>query len=133
MKPHLYNKKNIKSNKNNYFSDINESFAKYEIISLANSWIVKWYKDNTFRPNDKISRAEFLSLAIKTLHIQVDENATKTHFSDIPKNSIWMVKYIEKAKELNIISWEKINWKIYFHPNDAITRAEAVKIVMKVN
>lgn len=110
------------------FSDIWDSFAKDDIIEFVNKWIIKWYDDNTFRPNWIASRGEFLWLVMKALWIQVDTSVTDSEFSDVYVD--WMKPYILKAKDLWIISGQIMNWRLVFRPNDPITRAEALAILI---
>jgi hypothetical protein len=112
------------------FSDIGDSFAKDDIKKLFEMRAIKGYPDGTFRPNDKITRAEFLAITFRALDIAVDENA-KTDFTDIPAEAQWMVGYVAKAKELGIVQGQVIDGKLKFRPNDGITRAEALAILLK--
>ncbi len=114
------------------FSDISDSFAKDDIRSLYLSWIISWYEDKTFRPNNPITRAEFLAIVFKVFSISTDDNAT-TDFTDMPSDGKWMIKYVAKAKELGIASWQKIWKKLVFRPNDPISRAEALWMLIKAS
>lgn len=115
-----------------WFSDTINYFAREDIIFLALRWIIKWYSDNTFRPNNSVSRAEYLWIVMKALNIQVDETLTKTSYSDIPSWWIWMIKYVEKAREFGI-NWQIKDWKKYFRPNDKISRAEAMAMLFSIS
>lgn len=89
------------------FTDIEDSFAKKDIIYLALKWIIKWYEWNLFKPNNPITRAEYLAIIMRVFNIQLDENLTETDFSDIPSDWKWMIKYIEKAKDF-WIKWQEV-------------------------
>lgn len=93
------------------FPDTTWSFALDYINSLYNKWIIWWYEDKTFRPNNPVTRAEFLKMSMKWLGIKIDETITTTIFSDI--NASWMIPYVQKAKELWIVNWQEIvtEWK----------------------
>ncbi|EKE27835.1 MAG: S-layer protein [uncultured bacterium (gcode 4)] len=110
--------------------DIDNSFAKDDINELANKWIIKWFEDGTFKPENPASRAEFLALSLKALNKQVDELLMTTWYSDVP--IAWMIKYIEKAKEY-WINGQNINGKAIFRPNDNITRAEAIAMLLNIS
>ncbi|EKE28074.1 MAG: S-layer protein [uncultured bacterium (gcode 4)] len=111
------------------FSDIETSFAKDDILDFARKWILRWYPDWTFRPNNPITRAEFLGVAMKTLNISTDVNAT-VDFVDIPSEWFWMIPYIAKAWELWVAYWQIIDWQKKFRPNDPVTRAEALTMLL---
>lgn len=115
-----------------WFTDAESSFALKDIIYLALKWVIKWYEDNTFRPNNPISRAEYLWVIMKALNTETDSTITTTVYSDIPKWWEWMIKYVEKAREFGI-NWQTKNGKKYFRPNDVITRAEAMAMLFSVS
>ncbi|MDD2565357.1 MAG: ice-binding family protein [Candidatus Gracilibacteria bacterium] len=84
-----------------------------------------------FRPNDAISRGEAIAILLNVAKISSSLTTLNTQFTDIPTDSAWMIKYIEKAKELGIMNGQTINGKLVFRPNDAITRAEVATIIVK--
>lgn len=113
---------------NNSFNDIDNSFAKEYIEKLLDLWLVQWYSDGSFGPDREITRAEFLSITMKALKIDLTSTGTNK-FTDV--DVLWMEKYVIKAQELWIINGQTINWKLVFRPNDSITRAEALSILFK--
>lgn len=121
-------KKNPDLNKTYNITDISNHFAKKYVDELINRWIIKWYSDNTFKPDNAITRAEYLSILMKALNIKVDSSITKSiNFSDIENNS-WQIKYAEKAR----LYWISSNSN-KFRPNDYITRAEALAMLFKIS
>jgi hypothetical protein len=42
-----------------------------------------------------------------------------------------MKKYVEASKNMWLIEWQTINWKLIFRPLDSISRAETSKIIVK--
>lgn len=58
------------------FSDIDEisSWARAEVILLYNNSIIKGYQDNSYRPKENITRAEFMSLMNKMLEVIESSN-----------------------------------------------------------
>lgn len=111
------------------FSDIANSFARDDILQFASEWILVGYGDWTFRPNNPITRAEFLGVLMKALNIDVGSWPVTT-FTDIPAS--WMNKYVEKAKEY-WIKWQVKDGKSIFRPNDPITRAEAMAMLISIS
>lgn len=108
--------------------DISNHFSKKYVDELISRKIIKWYDDNTFRPDNAITRAEYLSIIMKALGVQVDSNLNQSSFSDVESWS-WIIKYIEKAKKEFDISAKTDK----FRPNDFITRAEALAILFKIS
>ncbi|EKE28778.1 MAG: Fibronectin type III protein [uncultured bacterium (gcode 4)] len=111
------------------FGDINDSFAKDDILDFVAKWILKWFDDGTFRPENPITRAEFLAIVMKALDVKLNESLTESSFTDIPAS--WMIKYVEKAKEY-WIKGQVLDGKLKFRPNDSISRAEAMAILMNI-
>ena len=92
--------------------------------------MIEGFADGTFRPDSGATRAEFLAMVMRSLNMSLDESAT-TDFTDIPADGVWMKKYLAKAKQLGIVKGQTINGKLVFRPNDSITRAEAISILLK--
>lgn len=114
-----------------WFMDIESSFALKDILYLALKWVIKWYEGNLFKPNNPVTRAEYLWIIMKTLNVEVDSSKNTTVYSDIPTWWEWMIKYVEKAREFGI-NWQTVNGKKYFKPNDNISRAEAMAMLFSV-
>ena len=82
-----------------------------------------------FSPNDTVSRAEFVAMAMKAIGIRADSTLEKTYFDDndsIPKP---LIGYIATAAKIGAINGSFETDGLYFRPNDAITKCEAA-IVM---
>ncbi len=80
--------------------------------------------DGMFYPNAYITRGEAMKILINTAEIAVDDNiVTSSSFSDV---SGWAAKYVEAARDLDIISANEL-----FRPMDSITRAETSKIAVR--
>ena len=85
--------------------------------------------DMYFSPEETVTRAEFVAMAMKALGIRSDSTLTETFFDDndeIPKS---LVGYIATAARCGIINGSFENDGLYFRPNDTITKCEAA-IVM---
>lgn len=109
------------------FSDIDGSFAKEYINLLVSLGVVKGYSDGTFRPDNNVTRAEFLSMIMKKEKISINE--TSTTFEDVP--DAWL-SVIATAEKQWYIKGQYVNGKKIARPNDSITRAEAIKILLSV-
>lgn len=103
--------------------DIDKSWAKNIIASLAEKNIMKGYEDGTFRPNQIITRAEFAEI-IKNIDLK---NRAKSPFIDISGH--WAEEAINQAYANNRINGYEDGT---FRPDNKITRAEAVKILNSV-
>lgn len=112
--------------KTNSFHDV-ESGKWYTnaVSTLANGKILNGYKDGTFRPEEKITRAEFATIAV-LFESDMTVPATNT-FSDISGH--WAEKYIKIAAEKGYVSGYKDGT---FRPNANITRAEVATMLNNV-
>lgn len=93
--------------------------------------IIKGYEDGTFRPEQEISRAEFVVMSVRFYEaygIEVTEEAKKLVFTDVAAN-YWAADYINEA---SANGWIVGYGNGTFGPDNDITRAEVVTIVNRV-
>lgn len=82
-----------------------------------------------FEPEATVSRAEFVTMAMKSLGIRADSTLEKTYFDDNSDIPLPLVSYIATAARIGAVSGSFDTDGLYFRPNDAITKCEAA-IVM---
>lgn len=105
------------------FTDVDANHWTANVIGKGQSLgIVDGYGAGLFRPNQSITRAEAMKMLLNTAGIEVNPEAASVSFSDV---SGWPTKYIEKARELDIVAGNPT-----FRPNDSITRAESSKVIV---
>lgn len=115
------------------FTDITDNawFSAYA-YHMANLGIMKGYDNNEFRPAQNITRAEFTKTIISAYEIKYGETFTNVipleGFSDIHSND-WYYSYVNTAKTMNLITGYQDG---SFRPNQPITRAEAVTILVRL-
>lgn len=58
------------------FTDLNETYleAQKAIVACAQAGIIKGYDDRTFRPNEKMTKAQFMSLLARMIQMNAEEN-----------------------------------------------------------
>lgn len=110
------------------------SFASTKANDISGHWaekiIIEWqaknkisgYEDNSFRPDCSISRAEFVHLLNSIIPIEQNEF---TDFNDVSSID-WFYTDVIKAASNHIIAGFEDNT---FHPNEAITRAQAALMI----
>lgn len=104
----------------------NVAFAYTEAIdSLIEKGIINGYADGTFRPENKINRAEFLKIVIAS---KTAAPKGQNCFSDV--HTEWFAKYICYAKENEIVNGYPDNT---FKPASNINLVEALKISLGNN
>lgn len=109
------------------FTDVqNEHFNGEAIEYLKDSSVVEGYSDGSYKPENRINRAEFTKIIIEATYsdeeIEVCSNAS---FPDVPAGE-WFSKYICMAKLHGVVGGYPDNT---FQPAGFINFAEASKIV----
>ncbi len=102
-------------------------WARPYIGALFERGIVKGYDDGSFRPNNEITRAEFVTMALRAYNIEPSLDK-KDKFVDSYAIPSWASGYVKAAAELGILDG---NPDGTFKPQDGIRRAEAFKIIVR--
>lgn len=111
----------------NKFNDVNDShWFNISVSTLTSMGIIGGYSDNTFRPNQYITRAEFVSLMVA--FFEAEDIEYQNIFSDISESD-WYYKSVLIGVNKGFIAGYPNG---SFKPNQYITRAEACKIVNSV-
>jgi len=106
-------------------TDIASNWAVAQITSLVNQGVVSGYPDHTFKPDNIVTRAEFISMINKTFGYT---NTAKVNYYDV-RTSDWYYNDIAKATAAGYIAGYPDG---SMNPNDCITREEASVIVARV-
>ena len=117
----------VKKKKLKAFIDVDEDYwAREPIEYLATLGIISGYPDDTFRPNEPLTRAELAALLVRAKGFKV-EKQKKAVFPDIPTTH-WAAPYVAKALQRKYITGypdgKYMGWK-------KVTRAEAVTVLAK--
>lgn len=104
------------------FNDIDNHWAKSEISTMSNKGYVNG-NNGMFRPNDSITRAEFVSMMVRILDIE-SENANSS-FIDV-NSSDWFAPNVLAAVKNGMVKGYEDNT---FRPHDPITRQEIGTII----
>ncbi len=108
----------------NIFNDVAENAWYKNYVSFAKEkGYIEGYDDNTFAPDNVITRGEFAVILGK--YLNVDGTQKKTIFSDVPSTH-YASGYIHELFIRNIIRGYDVH---IFKPDNTITRAEAVTMI----
>lgn len=110
---------------NNWFNDIKDHWANQHIINLVDYGIINGYYDNTFRPNNLVTRVEAVTIITKSLGLEKTSDI-RYDFKDKDDIPIWAREYLQTAINNNIIKGTREN---YFLPNNKIIRTEVAVIL----
>ena len=106
------------------FPDVNEThWALWAIKYSTDKGYFVGYTDGTFKPDQRITRAEFATIVYKFLGID-DKNINNYKFEDVKGH--WAQVYIEKLSELKYISGYPDGT---FQPQSSIKRCESVALL----
>lgn len=85
-----------------------------------------------FYPEQTVSRAEFVVMAMRALGVSVPDGDAQTTFADSNDIMDPMLPYIAAAQKLGYVNGKEVDGKLVFLPNEAISRAEAAVIVSRM-
>ena len=112
------------------FNDVSKSEWYSDYIGYLSKYgIIKGYADNTFRPNDNVSRAEFVAMTVRfnSLFNDVKKGSYTVKYTDVASN-YWAYSDVAYAKHAG---WLNGYADGTFKGDNAITRAEVVTVVNK--
>ena len=105
--------------------DISGHWAESTITKWENGGYISGYPDGTFRPDNAISRAEFVTLANKAFGYTTP---TVISFSDV-NPSYWGYSEIQKGVAAGYIKGDAAGT---FRPGAAVTRQEAAVMITQI-
>lgn len=108
------------------FTDIAGHWAEENIIELAELGVVEGYSDNTYRPNNGTTRAEFAKIMVTTLGLELVENGTV--YDDTADH--WAKDYIATATEYGLVNGVGEN---RFAPDKVVTREQMAAIIYRIS
>lgn len=123
------------------YYDTYEHWAEDDINFASNTLkVFKGYGDLTFRPDNNLTRAEFITILARTAYKQNKMNEIYTSnmaYSDM-SNEHWSYTYIismyeHLAKYNKDYSFKNIFPGTYFYPDKPITREEALALIAVFN
>jgi len=106
----------------NAFTDVSkDDWFNNAVSTLANAGVLNGYEDGTFRPNETITRAELVKIAVS---FYSTEASTSSAFSDTSDH--WAEDIINAASDLGFIDGYEDGT---FKPDQKMTRAETMKVI----
>lgn len=109
------------------FIDIKNHWAREIINAVADKNIVNGYDDNTFKPDNSITRAEFLTILYNSKLADTTDLYADISFADVSGNE-WYYDYIKWGVANNIIVGYEDNT---FRGNNIISRQEMAVVISK--
>jgi uncharacterized protein YjdB len=106
-------------------TDISDNWAFSQIFYLVDRGVIAGYADGTFRPNNPISRAEFITITNRAFGYA---NTSTIDYTDV-KTSDWFYGEIAKAKAAGYIAGFSDG---SMRPGSQISRQEVAAIIARV-
>lgn len=108
------------------FSDVSASYWAYKPIkALTNDKIITGYPDNTFKPENKVTRKEFSTMLVKALNQQSMEVSGTLPYKDI-NEEMYCYGDINRINNLDLVVGYPDNT---FKPENNITKTEAMIVL----
>lgn len=107
------------------FYDIENHWAKQDIISMATSNIISGFSDGSFKPDNKITRAEFAKILSGILKL---DYASGDKFTDVTQDK-WFAPFVYSVADYGLINGVS---DTSFAPNSNITREDATVILHRL-
>ncbi len=111
------------------WSDASNQFwsSTYGITDVQVGTVAGGYPDGTFLPNQPVTRAEFVKMAISGLGIATKNPATPTFIDVLPDSTFY--PYVEGAYAAGLVKGETTPAGLLFGPNAGISRQQANSIL----
>ncbi len=113
------------------FTDIENDSSTLEAVTVLNKLgVINGYEDNTFRPTNNVTRAEFTAMLLRTRNLgSVGSTSLENPpFPDVTDPSVsWAIGNIRTARDMKIINGYDDGT---FKPNNTVTYEEAIKMIV---
>lgn len=115
------------------FEDIKDHWAKDDIIELYKEGYVKGYTQNSFKPDQGLTRAEFLTMIARVIGVTQPSGGFVTKFEDENLQKHWAKDIILAMEEKGYIAgYANSRGQLYIDPDRQITRAEMASLLNRV-
>ncbi|MGB9803084.1 Ig-like domain-containing protein [Desulfofundulus sp.] len=113
------------------FKDMAGHWAEATVVKLAGMGVIGGYEDGTFRPNNKITRAEIASILVRALKLKPADESTLMF---VDKNAIpaWARGAVAAAAGEGLLKGYPVQGGVAFKADKPITRAELAAILSRV-
>ncbi|OAB35970.1 pullulanase [Paenibacillus glacialis] len=109
---------------NKLFADVQGHWAQVAIMELAAKHVVEGATDSTFNPDQKLTRAEFAAMLVRTLSLK---DAGSVSFTDVDSSS-WYASAVSTAYHNGLVKGKN---ESTFAPQATITREEMAMMILR--
>ncbi|MFA6917565.1 MAG: S-layer homology domain-containing protein [Candidatus Gracilibacteria bacterium] len=110
------------------FKDVKTTdwFVRY-IYTAKKKDIAGGYPDKTFKPNNTVTKAEFLKILFNAMNVKVDDSVAAKPYNDV-NTTDWFAPYFAKAKDIGVLDSNTSN----INPSTSMTRQEVADAIYRV-
>ena len=108
------------------YKDIGGHWSEGTMLKAAELGWIKGYEDNTLRPNQVVTRAEYIAMVHRMAGLSKVEARSESVYGDV-NQAAWADETIRQAEAARLL--EPVFSGPYLRPNDAITREEAATLL----
>lgn len=108
------------------FPDISQHWGKDFIVNLAAAGYIKGYPDGTFKPDNTVSQAEFISVLINCMGV-TPTDTTSQYFNDTSKH--WALGSINEAVKRGILLPSE--YSNMLRPDNGLKRSQAAAMMVR--
>ncbi len=104
------------------FNDVpSNHWAFNSVTQMYQAGVLNGYPDGTFKPNNKVTRAEFAKILVTSLSVPDDSSYGIIRFRDVPANH-WAKQYVDKASRF--LSGFDVGGELYYFPDEYAVRED---------
>ena len=108
------------------YKDIGGHWSEGTMLKAAELGWIKGYEDNTLRPNQTVTRAEYIAMVHRMAALSKVTAKSESVYGDV-NQAAWADETIRQAEAARLL--EPVFSGSYLRPNDAITREEAAALL----
>lgn len=116
------------------FKDVEKQwYAPYICYAKEQEW-VSGYSDKSYKPQQKVNRAEALKIILNVLYPEIEKSKLETDTVLDIKEEDWFYKYFTHADNLDLLDKQHIKNTeegYYFYPEKPITRKEVAELIFR--
>ncbi len=114
------------------FTDLEGHWAKDIALKLAEQGLIKGYPDNTFGPDNVITRVEAVAILVRALNLDTKGESELTGFVDSGDIPAWARGSAAAAVRAGLVKGATVEGGLAFSPNSPVTRVELASIIARI-
>lgn len=114
------------------FTDLEGHWSKDISLKLAELGLIKGYPDNTFGPDNLITRVEAVAILVRALELDTKGESELAGFVDSGEIPAWARGSAAAAVRAGLVKGATVEGGLAFRPNSPVTRVELASIIARI-